>query len=181
VLAGALVKPRQMTWYKAWREMLQGVLLEMSLVERRGGEAAGLVVGISSRSSSGSTMGIEYVVGLLRAVGLLGFSVGLGRRSWMGTCGAVCAVSCTVDGLASTLGGGEAGGLLGWRVGGGLLGWLASWRVGQFIGGLTSWRVGRVLGWLVRRSLVGRFGGGSRGLQLLATTVSSSSSSSERI
>lgn len=114
MLAGALVKPRQMTWYKAWREMLQGVLLEMSLVERRGGEAAGLVVGISSRSSSGSTMGIEYVVGLVRAVGLLGFSVGLGRRSWMGTCGAVCAVACTVDGLASTLGGGEAGGLLGW-------------------------------------------------------------------
>ena len=142
MLAGALVKPRPMTWYKAWREMLQGVLLEMSLVERRGGEAAGLVVGISSRSSSGSTMGIEYVVGLVRAVGLLGFSVGLGRRSWMGT---------------------------GWQVGGGLLGWLASWCVGRFIG------------WLVRRSLVGRFGGGSRGLQLLATTVSSSSSSSERM
>ena len=154
MLAGALVKPRPMTWYKAWREMLQGVLLEMSLVERRGGEAAGLVVGISSRSSSGSTMGIEYVVGLVRAVGLLGFSVGLGRRSWMGT---------------------------GWQVGGGLLGWLASWCVGRFIGGLTSWCVGRFMGWLVRRSLVGRFGGGSRGLQLLATTVSSSSSSSERM
>ena len=86
--------------------MLQGVLLEMSLVERRGG-VAGLAVGISSRLSSGSTMGIEYVVGLVRAVGLLGFSVGVGRRSWMGTCGAVCAVACTVDGLASTLGGGE--------------------------------------------------------------------------
>ncbi len=153
MLAGVLVKPRQMTWYKAWREMLQGVLLEMSLVERRGGEA-GLVVGISSRSSSGSTMGIEYVVGLVHAVGLLGFSVGVGRRSWMVT---------------------------GWRVGGGFLGWLASWRVGRFIGGLTSWCVGRFLGWLVRRSLVGRFSGGSRGLQLLATTVSSSSSSSERM
>jgi len=38
-----------MTWYKAWREMLQGVCLEMSLVERRGGED-GLVVGISSQS-----------------------------------------------------------------------------------------------------------------------------------
>jgi len=58
-------------WYKAWREMLQGVLLEMSLVERSGVKA-GLVVGISSRSSSGSTMGIAYVVGLVRAVGLLG-------------------------------------------------------------------------------------------------------------
>ena len=61
-------------WYKAWREMLQGVLLEMSLVERRGSEA-GLVVGISSRSSSGSTMGIAYVVCLVHAVGLLGFFV----------------------------------------------------------------------------------------------------------
>ena len=44
--------------------MLQGVLLEMSLVEHRGGEA-GLLVGLSS----GSTMGIEYAVGLVRAVG----------------------------------------------------------------------------------------------------------------
>ncbi len=121
-MAGALVNPRPMTWYRAWREMLQGVLLEMSLVERCGGEA-GLVVGISSRLSSGSTMGIAYVVGLVCAVGLLGFSVGLGHRSWMGTCGVLCAMSCLVDRLASTLGGGEAGGLLGWRVDGGLLGW----------------------------------------------------------
>ncbi len=112
-------------WYKAWREMLQGVLLEISLVERRGGEA-GLAVGISYCSSSGSTMGIVYVVGLVRAVGLLGFSVGLGRRLWMGTCGVVCAVICLVGGLTSTLGGGDAGGLLGWRVDGGHLGWLTS-------------------------------------------------------
>ena len=175
MLAGALVKPRQMTWYKAWREMLQGVLLEMSLVERRGGEA-GLVVGISSRSSSGSTIGIAYVVGLL------GFFVGLGRRSWMGTCGVVCAVTCPVGGLTSTLGGGDAGGLLGWRVDGGpLLGWVISWRVGRFVGWLTSWRIGRFLGWLASRSLLGRVGGGSRGLQSLATTVSSSLSSSERM
>ena len=168
-------------WYKAWREMLQGVLLEMSLVEHRGGDA-GLVVGISSRSSSGSTIGIAYVVGLVRVVGLLGFFVGLGRRSWMETCGVVCAVTCLVGGLTSTLGGGDAGGLLGWRVDGGpLLGWLTSWRVGRFVGWLTSWRIGRFTGWLARRSLVGRVGGGSRGLQLLATTVSSSSSSSERM
>ncbi len=173
MLAGALVNPRPMTWYKAWRKMLQGVRLEMSLVERCGGED-GLVVAISSRSSSGSTMGIEYVVGLVRAGGLLGFSVGLECRSWMGTCGAVCAVTCSV-------GGGEAGGLLGWRVGGGLLGWLASWRVGRCVGWLTSWRVRRFLGWLASRSLVGRVGGESRGLQLLATTVSASSSSSERM
>ncbi len=115
LLAGALVKPRPMMWYKAWREMLQGVLLDMSPLERRGGEAR-LVVGISSCSSSGSTMGIAYVGGLVRAVGLLGLSVGLGRRLWMGTCGVVCAVTCPVGGLTSTLGGGDAGGLFGWRV-----------------------------------------------------------------
>jgi hypothetical protein len=105
----------------------------------------------------------------VRAGGLLGFSVGLGRRSWMGTCGAVGALASIVAGLVNTLVGGEAGGLLAWRVAGGLLGWL------------TSWRIGRFLGWLACRSLVGRVGGGSRGLQLLATTVSSTSSSSERI
>jgi len=152
----------------------------MSLVERRGGEA-GLVVGISSCSSSGSTMGIAYVVGLVCAVGLLGFFVGLGCRSWMGTCGVVCAVTCPVHGLTITLGGGEAGGLLGWRVDGGFLGWLTSWHVGRVVGWLTSWRVGRFLGWLASRSLLGRVGGGSHGLQLLATTVSSSSSLSERM
>ncbi len=64
MLAGALVNPRPMTWYKAWREMLQDVLLEMSLVERRGGED-GLVVSIPSRSSSGSTTGSEYVGGFV--------------------------------------------------------------------------------------------------------------------
>ena len=167
-------------WYKAWREMLQGVLLDMSLLERRGGEAC-LVVGISSRSSSGSTMGIAYVVGLVRAVGLLGVSVGLGRRSWMVTCGVVCAVTCPAGWLTSTLGGGNVGGLYGWRVDGGLPGWLTSWCVGRFVGWLTSWSGARFLGWLTSRSLLGRVGSGSRGLQLLATTVSSSSSSSARM
>ncbi len=64
MLAGALVNPRPMTGYKAWREILQGVWLEISLVERRGSED-GLVVGISSPSSSGSTTGIEYVGGFV--------------------------------------------------------------------------------------------------------------------
>ena len=45
-----------MTWYKAWRVMLLGVRVVMSLVERRG-VVDGLVVGILSWSSSGSTMG----------------------------------------------------------------------------------------------------------------------------
>ena len=47
-------------WYKAWREILQGVRLVMSLGKHRG-LVDDLVVGISSRSSSGSTMEIEYV------------------------------------------------------------------------------------------------------------------------
>jgi hypothetical protein len=102
VLAGALVNPRPTMWYKAWREMLQGVRLEMSLVERRGGED-GLLVGISSRSSSGSTTGIEYVGGFVQAVVLLGFLVSLGRRSWMGTCGAVGAVGVLLLGWPTPL------------------------------------------------------------------------------
>jgi len=81
----------------------------------------------------------------------------------------VGAVGWMCDGLASTLGGGEVGGLLGRRVDGGLLGGLASWRIGWFVGGQTG------------RSLVGKEGGGSRGLQLLATTVSSSLSLSVRV
>jgi len=53
------------------------------------------------------------------------------------------------------------GGLLGWRVDGRLIGWIASWRFGRFAGGQTG------------RSLVGKEVDGLRGLQLLATTVSS--------
>ncbi len=60
-------------------------------------------------------------------------------------------------GLASTLGGGEVGGLLGWQ--------------GD----------GRLVGWQTCMSLVGKEGGGLRGLQLLATTVSSLSLSSVRM
>jgi hypothetical protein len=55
VLARELVNPRPMMWYKAWHEMLQGVRLMMSWVECRDG-ADGLIVGVSSRSSSGSTI-----------------------------------------------------------------------------------------------------------------------------
>ncbi len=97
------------------------------------------------------------------------FPVGVGCRLWMWTLGVVGVMAWMRVGLANTLGGGEAGGLLVWRVAGGRLGWH------------TCWRIGRFLGWLVLRSLVGRVGGGSRGLQLLATTVSLSSSSSERL
>jgi hypothetical protein len=43
-------------WYNAWQEMLQGVQLVMSQAECHGG-ADGLMMGILSCSSSGSTMG----------------------------------------------------------------------------------------------------------------------------
>ena len=77
-------------------------------MERRGGKD-GLMVDISSWSSSGSTTGIECVGGFVQAGGLLGFSVGLGHRSCMGTCGAVGAVAIIVAGLVNTLVGGEVG------------------------------------------------------------------------
>jgi hypothetical protein len=112
VLAGALVNPRPMIWYKAWCEMLQGVQLVMSRVEHRGG-VDGLMVGISSRSLSGSTMGSEWVGCLVPAGILLGFLVGLGRRSWMQVWGAAGVMAWMIVGMASTLGGGVVGGRLG--------------------------------------------------------------------
>jgi hypothetical protein len=111
VLAGALVNPRPMMWYKAWREMLQGVRLVISRVERHGG-ADGLMVGISSRLSSGSTMGSEWVGCLVSAGILLGFLVGLGCRSWMRVWGAVGVMAWMLVGMANTLGGGMVGGQL---------------------------------------------------------------------
>jgi hypothetical protein len=74
-----------------------------------------------------------------------------------------------IDGMASTLGGGVVRGLLDWRVDGGFVDWFASWRVHWHSGGFPS------------KSLVGRLCGGTRRLQLLATTVSSSLLSLARI
>jgi hypothetical protein len=72
-------------------------------------------------------------------------------------------------GVAGTLGGGVVGKSLGWAVegeiGGGLANWHGAWRTGGFTG----------------RILDGRMVGGALGLQLLATTVSSSSSLSYRM
>jgi hypothetical protein len=111
VLAGALVNPRPMMWYKAWQEMLQGVRLVMSQVERCGG-VDGLMVGISSCSSSGSTMGSEWVGCLVPAGVFLGFLVGLRCRSWMRVWGAADVMAWMLVGMASTLGGGVVGGRL---------------------------------------------------------------------
>ena len=81
--------------------------------------------------------------------------------------GAVGVKAMMYDGLVSTLGDGASGRQLNWRVDGGFVGWFATWSV--------SGRACGILGLL----LGGRLGGGRCGLQLLATTVSSSSSSSE--
>jgi hypothetical protein len=72
-------------------------------------------------------------------------------------------------GVASTLGGGVVGRSLGWTVEGGFGGGLASWSVSWSVCGVDV------------RTLDGRMGGGALGLQFLATTVSSSSSSSNRM
>jgi hypothetical protein len=98
-------------WYKAWQEMLQGVRLVMSWVEHCGC-ADGLMVGISSFSSSGSTMGSEWVGCLVPAGVLLSFLVGLGHRSWMRVWGAVGVMAWMLVGMASTLVGGVVGGRL---------------------------------------------------------------------
>jgi hypothetical protein len=78
--------------------------------------------------------------------------------------GAVGVMAWTIDGIASTLGGGVMGGLPAWKVGGRLVGCFVGWRIGRRIGGFLC------------RSLVGRLGGGICGVQLLATTVSTLSS-----
>ena len=83
----------------------------MGWVKHRGG-VVDLMVGISSRLSSGSTMGSEWVSCLVPAVVLLGFLVGLGRRSWMRVWGAVGVMAWMLVGMASTLGGGVVGGRL---------------------------------------------------------------------
>ena len=107
-------------------------------------------------------MGMLHAGGVLCAVGLLSLFVGLGRRSWMGTVGACRLLLITLVMVEDTLGDGIVGSPLCWR-----------WH-GRCC-------VAIVLGWLAGRSLVGRLGGGVHGLQLLATTVTSLSSSSERM
>ena len=77
-------------------------------MEHHGG-ADGLMVGISSRSSSGSTMGSEWVGCLVPAGIFLGFLVGLGPRSWMRVLGAAGVMAWMLVGMASTLCGGVVG------------------------------------------------------------------------
>jgi hypothetical protein len=79
----------------------------------------------------------------------------------MRTWGAVGVLAVMIDRIASTLGDGASSGQLKWRVGGGFVGLFATWHVRGRAGGF----LGLLLG--------GKLGGGRRGLQLLATTVSS--------
>ncbi len=83
----------------------------MSRVEHCG-SVDGLMVGISSHLSSGSTIGSEWVGCLVPAGILLGFLVGLGRRSWMRVWGAAGVMAWMLVWMASTLGGGVVGGQL---------------------------------------------------------------------
>jgi hypothetical protein len=82
------------------------------------------------------------------------------------------------DGLASTFG----GGMLGWPVVGRSAGWLSTWRgggctvIGSSVGWLASWLGDGCLIGFTMRPQDGRLGSRTCGLQLLATTVSSSSS-----
>jgi hypothetical protein len=114
-------------------------------------------------------MGSEWVGCLLPAGGLLGFLDVLRRRSCIWVWGAMGVMAWTIDGIASTLGGGVMDGLPTWKVGGRLVGCFVGWRIGRCIDGFLC------------RSLVGRLGGGIRGVQLLAITVSTLSSSSARM
>ncbi len=114
-------------------------------------------------------MGSEWVGCLLPARGLLVFLDVLGRRSCIWVWGAVGVMAWTFDGIASTLRGGVMGGLPAWKVGGRLVGCFVGWRIGWCIGGFPC------------RSIVGRLGGGIRGVQLLAATVTTSSSSLARM
>jgi hypothetical protein len=95
-------------------------------------------------------MGSEWVGCLLPAGGLLGFLDGLGHWSCIRVWGAMSVMAWTIDGIASTLGGGVMGGLSAWRVGGRLVRWFVGWRIGWCIGGFPC------------RSLVGKLGGRTR-------------------
>jgi hypothetical protein len=83
-MAGAFTNPRLMMRYSAWREILQSVLLLIMRWEERRGWLDGLVVGVLYRSSSGSTMGREWVCCLVKDSGSSGFFDGTGHRSWTG-------------------------------------------------------------------------------------------------
>ena len=121
------------------------------------------MVGTLSCSSSGSTIGRAWAGLLVMVGGLLCVLDGVGLSSWMWMWGALGVLAVMIDGMASTLGDGASDRQLNRRVDGGRVGWFATWRV--------SGRFGGFLGLL----LDGRLGGGRCGLQLLATTVSSSS------
>ncbi len=109
----------------------------ISRMEHLGG--AGSLVVASSRSSSGSTMGSEWVGCLLPAGGLLGFLDVLGCRSCIWVLGVVGVMAWTIDGIVSTLGGGVMGGLPAWKVGGRLVSCFVGWRIdGALVGSLVG-------------------------------------------
>jgi hypothetical protein len=149
VLRGPFVNPMPMMWHRAYLEMLHGVRLLISWVDRRG-VVVGQLVGYSSCSLSSSTIGSWW-----RTAGWVSWPVlldGVRRRSWMKVGGPVGAGIGILVGMVN-----------------GIAGWIASWRFGW----LAYWSFGGVTGRLIGCKL----GSGLRGLQLLATTVISLSSS----
>jgi hypothetical protein len=81
--------------------MLQGIWLVMIWVEHRGGVDV-LTLGISSRSSSGSTISSEWAMCLGPTGGLFSALGGLGCKSWMWAWGVVGVMAGMIDGLART-------------------------------------------------------------------------------
>ncbi len=149
VLRGTFVNPTLMMWYRACLEMLHGVRLLISWVDCRG-VVVGRFVGYSSRASSSLTIGSWWcTAGWVLWLALLD---GVGRRSWMKVGGPVGAAVGILVGMVN-----------------GISGWIVSWR---FVW-LASWSFGGVTGRLIGC----RLGSELRGLQLLATTVISLSSS----
>ncbi len=100
----------------------------------RQGWLDGLVVGVLSRSSSGSTTGRKWVCCLVYASGWIGFCDGTGHRSWTGLQGAVSVLAGINARVTCTLGGGVVGRRVGVIEGGGIGGGLViqcgAWRVG---------------------------------------------------
>ncbi len=143
------MSPTPMMWYRAYFEMLHGVRLLISWVDRRG-VVVGQLVGYSLRSLSSLTIGSWWsTAGWVLWPALLD---GVGGRSWM-------KVGCPV--------GAGVGILVG--IVNGIAGWILSWHFDW----LASWCFGGATG----KSKGYRPGSGLRGLQLLATTIISSSSS----
>ena len=115
------MSPTPMMWYRACLEMLHGVQLLISRVDRRG-VVVGRLVGYSSRSLSSSTMGSWWRTGWGLGPAL---KDGVGHMSWMKFGGPVGA------GVGILFG--SVNGIAGW-IASLRFCWLVSWRFGGLAG-----------------------------------------------